>query len=85
MFANTCKFSYHDIIKFILLLRKGVFPWMIGKNSMKKMSNAIFVKIVENVRKYGYTKLVTTDKQNNYLVSEQNYNHTRTFLFQKMY
>ena len=49
------------------------------------MSNAIFVKIVENVRKYGYTKLVTTDKQNNYLVSEQSYHHTRTFLFQRMY
>ena len=38
-FFNTCKFSNHDINKFILLLRKGVYPhecmddWK--KNSMR--------------------------------------------------
>ena len=26
-FANTCKFGNYDINKFILLLRKGVYPY----------------------------------------------------------
>ena len=38
-FKNTFTFSKNDIIKFILLLRKGVYPydiWMIGKSLMKQ-------------------------------------------------
>ena len=45
---NTFKFSDNDINKFILLLRKGVYPvstWMIGRSLMKqhylKMKNFI--------------------------------------------
>ena len=26
-FVNTCKFSNHDINKFILLMQKGVYPY----------------------------------------------------------
>ena len=47
-FKNTFKFSDNDINKFILLLRKGVYPvstWMIGRSLMKqhylKMKNFI--------------------------------------------
>ena len=38
-FKNTFKFSDNDINKFILLLRKGVYPvstWMIGRSLMKQ-------------------------------------------------
>ena len=40
-FSNTFKFSNNDINKFILLLKKGVYPiltniWMIGKSLMKQ-------------------------------------------------
>ena len=38
-FKNTFKFSNNDINKFVLLLRKGVYPyetWMIEKSLMKQ-------------------------------------------------
>ena len=34
---------------------------------------------MENVRKYGDTKLVTTKRRRNYLVSKQNYHTTNFF------
>ena len=39
------------------------------------MNNAVFRKIMENVRKHRDIKLVTTDKRRSQLVSEPNY-HT---------
>ena len=45
----------------------------------KSMNNAVFRKIMENVRKYRGIKLVTTERRRNYLVSEPNYYTTKFF------
>ena len=51
-----------------------------AKNNLEKdlMYNAVFGKIMENVRKHRNIKLVTTKRRRNYLVSEPNY-HTNFF------
>ena len=46
----------------------------------KLMNTAVFGKTMENVRKHRDIKLVTTDKRRNHLVSESNYNTTKSFL-----
>ena len=43
------------------------------------MNNIIFEKTMENLRKHRDTKLVTTEKRSNYLVSEPNYFTTKFF------
>ena len=35
LFVNTCKFYKHDMNRFVSMLQKGVYSWMIGKNSVK--------------------------------------------------
>ena len=47
------------------------------------MTNSVFGKTMENVRKHRDIKLVTTDKRRSQLVSEPNY-HTKNG-FQKSY
>ena len=42
-------------------------------------NNAVFGKIMENVRKHRNIKLVTTEKGRNYLVSEPNYHTVKFF------
>ena len=49
------------------------------KDFLKLMSNAVFGKTMENVRKYRDIKLVTIDKKRNQLVSEPNYHATKCF------
>ena len=44
------------------------------------MNNAVFGKFMENVRKYRYIKLVTTEARRIYLVSEPNYYTKKFFL-----
>ena len=46
------------------------------KDFFKLMNNFVFGNTMDNVRKHGDVKLVTTDKRRNQLVSEPNY-HTR--------
>ena len=43
------------------------------------MNNAVFGKTIENVRKHRDIKLITTERRNNYLVSEPNYHTTKFF------
>ena len=55
-----------------------------AKNNFKKdffklMNNAVFGKTMVNVRKHRDSKLVTTDKRRNQLVSEPNYHTTKWF------
>ena len=49
------------------------------KGFFKMISNSIFRKTMENVRKHKDIKLVTTEKRRNYLVSEPNYQSTKFF------
>ena len=49
------------------------------KDFFKFMSNSVFGKTMENVRKHRDMKLVTTDKRRNQLVSEPNYHTTKCF------
>ena len=43
------------------------------------MNNSAFGETMENVRKDSDSKLVTTDKKRNKLVSEPNYHRTKRF------
>ena len=47
---------------------------------LKLINNAVFGKIVENVRKHRDIKVVTTERRRNYLVSESNYHTTKLFV-----
>ena len=47
------------------------------------MTNAVFGKTMENVRKHRDIKLVTKEKRRNYLVLEPNY-HTAKFFTENL-
>ena len=49
------------------------------KNFLKLMSNSVFGKKMENVRKHRDIKLITTDKRRNHLVWDPNYHTTKYF------
>ena len=49
------------------------------KYFFKLINNAVFVKIMGNVRKHRDIKLVTTERRRIYLVSEPNYYTTEFF------
>ena len=49
------------------------------KDLFKLMNNAVFAKTMENIKKHGNIKLVTTDKKRNKLVSEPIY-HTVNYI-----
>ena len=56
-------------------LRKNDFE----KDFSKLMNNAVFGKVMGNMRKHRDIKLVTTDKRRNRLVPEPNYHSTKWF------
>ena len=43
------------------------------------MNNAVFKKIMENLRKHRVNTLVTTERRSNYVVSEPSYHTTKFF------
>ena len=43
------------------------------------MNNSVFVRTMENLRKYSGINLITTDKRRNQLVSEPNYHRIKYF------
>ena len=49
------------------------------KDSFKLMNNAVFEKVMKNVKNHTDIKLVTTDKRRNQLFSEPNYHTTKYF------
>ena len=49
------------------------------KDFLKLMNNAVFRKIMENVRKHRDNKLVTTQRRRIYLKSKPNYQITKVF------
>ena len=49
------------------------------KDFFKLMSNSVFGKTMENVRKRRDLKLVTIDKRRNQLILESNYHKTKYF------
>ena len=49
------------------------------KDFLKLINNAVFGKTMENLRKHGDIKLVTTDKRRNQLASEPYYHTTKYF------
>ena len=49
------------------------------KDFFKLTNNAVFEKTMENVRKHGDIKFVTTERRRNYLVLEPNYHTTNFF------
>ena len=50
-----------------------------GKNLFKLMNNAVFGKIIENVRNYRDIKLIVTEERRKKLTSEPNYKSCTTF------
>ena len=49
------------------------------KDFFKLMSNGVFVKTMDSVRKHRNIKLVTTERRRIYIVSEPNYHTTKLF------
>ena len=49
------------------------------KDFFKLMNNAVFGKSMENVRTHRDIKLLSTERRNNYLVSEPNFHPTKLF------
>ena len=49
------------------------------------MNNAVFRKIMENLRKHGDIKLVTTESRRNYLDSEPNDYTIKLFTFHRTF
>ena len=56
---------------------------ILKKIFFKLINNAVFGKTMDNVRKHRDIKLVTTERQRNYLLSEPNY-HTAKFLAENL-
>ena len=52
---------------------------ILEKDICKLMNNSVFRKTMENVRKRWDTKLITTDKRRDQLVSEPNHHKTKYF------
>ena len=52
---------------------------ILKKIFFKLMNNVVFGKPMENVRTHRDIKLLSTERRNNYLVSEPNFHRTKLF------
>ena len=72
---NACLKPYIDMNTYLRKKAKNNFE----KDFFKLMNNAVFGKIMENVRKHRDIILVTTERRWSYLVSEPNYDTIKFF------
>ena len=79
-FHRVIKFNQHPWLNpYIDMNTKQKSKNNFEKDFLKLMNNAVFGKTMENVRKHGNIKLVTTERRRNYLLSEPNYHTTKFF------
>ena len=79
LYQNAWLKAYIDVNTDLRKKAKRYFE----KDFIKLMNHAVFGKTIENVRKPGDIKLVTTEKRRNYFVSDPNY-HTTTFFTENL-
>ena len=81
---TVIKFNQNALLKPYInmnvdLRKKKKQKMVLKKIFFKLINNGVFGKAMENMRKHGDIKLVTTERKIIYLVSEPNYHTTKFF------
>ena len=62
-----------------MLIQKHQQKMISTNDFFELISNSVFARTMENVRKAKYIKLIRTEKRKNYLVAKPNYHTTKFF------